>query len=70
MDSTNEMNFNQMMNQHKNGKTMILISHKNSSLKLTNRLILLDNGKLILDDKFDNVLKQLNQPKTGLSNGS
>lgn len=70
MDSTNEMNFNQTMNQHKNGKTMILISHKNSSLKLTNRLILLDNGKLILDDKFDNVLKQLNQPKTGLSNGS
>jgi ATP-binding cassette subfamily C protein LapB len=70
MDSTNEANFNQMMSQHKNGKTMVLISHRNASLKLTNRLLLLDNGKLVLDDKFDKVVAQLNQPKIGVSNGS
>ncbi|WP_024954691.1 type I secretion system permease/ATPase [Sulfurospirillum arcachonense] len=45
------------------GKTTILITHKNSILELVDRLIILDNGKLIVDGKRDEVLQKLNAPK-------
>jgi ATP-binding cassette subfamily C protein LapB len=62
MDNNNEINFNAMMRQYKKGKTMLLVSHKHSALQLTNRLILLNNGKVVLDDTYEAVVKQLSQP--------
>ena len=44
------------------GKTTLLITHKSSLLSLVERLIILDNGKLIIDGKRDEVLKKLNTP--------
>jgi len=63
MDSTNEMRFLNAIKKHKHGKTTIMISHKNSLLALADRLILLDQGKLVLDGKKEDVIKQLNSPK-------
>ncbi|SFV75491.1 ABC transporter, transmembrane region:ABC transporter:Peptidase C39, bacteriocin processing [hydrothermal vent metagenome] len=63
MDSINERHFIEMIKQYKINKTMILISHKNNLLPLTNRLILLSQGSIILDDTRENVLKQLNTSK-------
>jgi len=46
------------------GKTTLIITHKNSVLSLVDRLIILDNGKLIIDGKRDEVLKKLGAPST------
>jgi len=61
MDSTSENNFIKAMIKHKEDRTMIIISHKNSLLNITNRLILLEQGKIIIDDTKSEVIKQLNQ---------
>ncbi len=44
------------------GKTTILITHKSTILSLVDRLIILDNGKLVIDGKRDEVLRKLNAP--------
>nr|WP_321265412.1 type I secretion system permease/ATPase [uncultured Sulfurimonas sp.] len=63
MDSTHESYFIRAMKYYKKNKTMILISHKNNLLPLTDRLILLAQGKIVLDDTRANVIQQLSKPK-------
>ncbi|RLA74628.1 MAG: type I secretion system permease/ATPase [Epsilonproteobacteria bacterium] len=63
MDSMNESHFIKAMQHYKINKTVILISHKNNLLPLSDRLILLSQGKLLLDDTRENVIKQLSEPK-------
>jgi len=62
MDSTNESHFIRAMKEYKHNHTMIVVSHKNALLSLTDRLILIDKGKVILDDTNAAVIKQLNTP--------
>ena len=69
MDNNNEMVFNNTMREYKKGKTMLLISHKHTSLQLTDRLILLSNGKVILNDTYKKVVKQLSQPSATFQRG-
>ncbi len=69
MDSTRESHFIKTLKEYKNDKTMLLISHKNNLLPLTDKLILLAEGKVILDDTRENVIKQLNGKKR-LKHGS
>ncbi|WP_299940498.1 type I secretion system permease/ATPase [Sulfurimonas sp.] len=63
MDSTHESHFIRALNDYKKDHTMLLISHKNILLALTQRLILLDRGKVILDGAHDDVVKQLQTPR-------
>jgi ATP-binding cassette subfamily C protein LapB len=63
MDSTHENNFIKSINSYKTNKTLLLISHKNVLLALTQRLILMDKGKIVLDGPYNEVLKQLQTPK-------
>jgi ATP-binding cassette subfamily C protein LapB len=63
MDSTSEMGFIHTLQEYQKNKTMILISHKNSLLSITKRLILLEQGKILLDGTKEEVVKQLNKPK-------
>ncbi len=67
MDSTHEGHFIRTLQHYKINKTMLLISHKNNLLPLTNRLILLSQGKIILDDTRKNVIEQLSKPKKAVS---
>ncbi len=62
MDSANEVHFLNTMKHHKLNRTTIIISHKNQLLGLTQRLILLDKGKVVLDGKKEDVIRQLNKP--------
>lgn len=62
MDSTHEGHFIEGMRRYKVNRTTIIISHKNLLLSLTHRLILLDKGRVVMDDKIDEVIKQLNKP--------
>ncbi len=70
MDSTHENNFIRALGSYKDGKTTILISHKNILLGLTQRLILIDKGKVVLDGSHDEVLAQLQTPKKRVTNAS
>ena len=63
MDSRNEGRLVQSLKKHKEDHTMIMISHKNTMLDLTDRLLLLDNGKLVLDGEKGEVISKLNAPK-------
>jgi len=64
MDSTNEMSFIHSLEKISQDKTTIIISHKNSLLSITKRLILLEQGKIIVDGTKEEVVKQLNKPKS------
>jgi ATP-binding cassette subfamily C protein LapB len=70
MDSTHENNFIRAINSYKANKTMLLISHKNVLLALTQRLILMDKGKIVLDGPHNEVLMQLQTPKKRATNES
>ncbi|MCK5284474.1 MAG: type I secretion system permease/ATPase [Alphaproteobacteria bacterium] len=54
------------MKQIKN-KTFILITHKPSMLSLVDRLILMDQGKVVMDDKRDKVIAKLQGGKVKVS---
>ncbi len=70
MDSTREINFIKSLRVYQKNRTMLLISHRNNLLALTQRLILLSNGKVVLDGAHDDVVRQLNSPKKGVRNES
>jgi len=70
MDSAHENNFMRAMKPYILNRTTLLISHKSTLLRLTQRLMLMDQGKIILDGKYTDVIKQLNTPKKRLIHGS
>lgn len=45
------------------GKTMILISHRTALLRLVDRIIIVEGGKIISDGPRDQVLAQLQRPR-------
>ena len=62
MDMQAEAAFKNYINQEIKDKTLILVTHKNSMLDMVDRLILIDQGKVIMDAPRDDVLETL---KTG-----
>ncbi len=68
MDSVHEINFINIMNNYKHNRTLILVSHKSNLLSLVTRLILLDKGKVVIDDIKETVIESLQ--KKGLKNES
>ena len=70
MDNTSENNFIKSLRELQKGKTMLLISHKNSLLRISKRLILLEQGKIVLDGSHSEVVKRLSQPPKRISNES
>ncbi len=63
MDNTMENLFIKRIQKEIQGKTTLIISHKFNLMSLVDRLILLENGKIILDDKKEVVLKALGTKK-------
>ncbi len=59
MDNSMENLFIQRIQKEVQGKTTLLISHKFNLMGIVNRLILLDRGKIVLDDTKEVVLKAL-----------
>jgi ATP-binding cassette subfamily C protein LapB len=47
------------------GRTLILVTHKAALLGLVDRLIVLDNGKIIADGEKNSVLRDLQHPQMG-----
>ncbi len=59
MDVQAETVFTKHIQEHSKNKTLILITHRQYLLNLVDRLILVDQGRIIMDGKRDDVLKQI-----------
>ena len=59
MDLSSETRFIQRMEQYMMGKTVILITHRHSVLRLVDRLIVMDDGKLVADGPKDEIIQKL-----------
>ena len=60
LDSENEEIIQDAMKQLIKGKTTFLIAHRFSSIRLANRILVIDNGKLIADGTHDQVYSSCN----------
>lgn len=69
VDNVMEANIKINLARNLGTKTTLLITHKNSMLQLVDRLIILDNGKLIIDGKKDEVMKKLSTPVKTATHG-
>lgn len=63
MDNRTEEMFKNQIQEAGKDKTLILVTHKGSLLSLVDRLILMDNGRIIADGPRDLVLKALAEGK-------
>lgn len=59
MDSTSELRLEKSLDEHTKDKTTVLVTHKSSLLKIVDRLIVVDNGKIVLDGPKNEVLAKL-----------
>jgi len=63
MDAQTENALIQRLQEEMKGRTLILITHRPPLLQLVQRIILMEQGKIISDGPRDNVLKQIMRPK-------
>jgi ATP-binding cassette subfamily C protein LapB len=63
MDAQTEGALIQRLQEELKGRTLILITHRPPLLQLVQRIILMDQGKIVSDGPRDNVLKQIMRPK-------
>ena len=61
MDSSTETKFINSIREYQNDKTVILVTHKTSLLRLVDRVIVLEDGKIVLDGKKDMILNKLSR---------
>ena len=59
MDNTTEMQFKQEFASYIENRTLLLVTHKASMLSLVDRILVMNDGKLIADGPRDEVLKAL-----------
>lgn len=63
MDNTSEVKIRQRLKQFCKDKTVILVTHKSSMLDLVDRLIVMDNGKIVADGEKQQIHEALKQRK-------
>ncbi|RXJ77877.1 type I secretion system permease/ATPase [Arcobacter sp. F155] len=61
MDSSTETKFINNIKKYQDDKTVILVTHKTSLLRLVDRIIVLEDGKIVLDGKKEDVIKKLSK---------
>ena len=59
MDNSSEAAFKARLTEALGDKTLVLITHRSSLLSLVDRLIVIDNGKVMADGKKEDVLEAL-----------
>lgn len=63
MDEVTEMHVVNALKTHCRGKTLVIVTHRQAPLKLVDRIIVMDQGKVVADGPKDSVLHQLNANK-------
>ena len=64
-DNRSEENFKQRLGEQLDGRTLLLVTHRASLLTLVNRLIVMDNGRVIADGPKEQVLDALSGGRIG-----
>jgi len=59
--TSSENRFINSISKYQKDKTVILVTHKTSLLKLVDRIIVVEDGKIVLDGKKDMILSKLNK---------
>lgn len=68
MDNSTEETFKRKLNEHLGTRTLILVTHRASLLTLVDRLIVLDNARVVADGPKDQVLDALKKGQIKVSN--
>lgn len=61
LDETSEQSLIRNLSRWSSGRTLIVATHRPSILSLVDRILLVDNGKLMLDDSREKVLAKLSR---------
>ncbi len=70
MDGQTEAIFIEQLHKEMAGRTLIIATHRMSLLALVNRVMVLDNGKLIVDGPRDKVMAALNSGQISVPNAA
>jgi len=65
MDHSTEMAVKEQLAGYIKGKTWLVVTHRNSLLSMVDRIIVIDNGKLVADGPRDSVMQALQQGQIG-----
>ncbi len=65
MDHSTEIAVKNQLAQFIKGKTWIVVTHRNSLLEMAERIIVLDNGRIVADGARDSVVTALRQGRVG-----
>lgn len=65
MDFSTEDNLKKRLGEFSQGRTMVLVTHRNSLLDLVDRLIVIDRGSIVCDGPKKQVVEALNSGKIG-----
>jgi ATP-binding cassette subfamily C protein LapB len=65
MDQSTETIVKQSLSDYAAGKTMLIVTHRNSLLELVDRIIVIDGGKIVADGSKDSVISALQQGRIG-----
>jgi len=65
MDNSSEDTLRQKLHTHIQGKTLLLVTHRTSMLSLVDRLVVLDNGRIVADGPKEVVIDALRKGRVG-----
>jgi ATP-binding cassette subfamily C protein LapB len=65
MDNASEDALRLRLHETVPGKTLLLVTHRTSMLSLVDRLIVMDNGRVLMDGPKDAVIEALRQGRVG-----
>jgi ATP-binding cassette subfamily C protein LapB len=65
MDQSTESVVKQSLREYAEGRTMVVVTHRNSLLELVDRIIVIDGGKVVADGAKDSVISALQQGRIG-----
>jgi len=65
MDHSTEMAVKHQLAEFIQGRTMLVVTHRNSLLEMVDRILVIDHGKLVADGPRDTVVQALQQGKIG-----
>ncbi|MGA1104646.1 MAG: type I secretion system permease/ATPase, partial [Pseudomonadales bacterium] len=65
MDHSTEVAVKRSLTQFVDGRTWIVVTHRNSLLEMVDRIIVIDNGRIVADGSRQSVIAALQQGKIG-----
>jgi ATP-binding cassette subfamily C protein LapB len=65
MDHSTESTVVKNLSEYRKGRTLFLITHRTTLLDLADRIVVVDNGKVVANGPRDNVIEALRQGKVG-----